>query len=59
MATIQQDMLTAPSPHFCAAVERRMGRQEWFCVADCAAVFRVSEATVREWIEEGRWWPPT
>lgn len=54
MATIQTDMLTAPSAHFAEAVERRMGRQEWFCVADCAAVFRVSEATVREWIEEGR-----
>jgi len=54
MAIIQQDMMTAPAAHFAEAVERRMARQEWFCVADCAAVFRVSEATVREWIEEGR-----
>jgi len=55
MATVQRDMFTGGGrAHFREAVEARMKKQEWFCVAEVAGVFDVSESTVREWIEEGR-----
>lgn len=55
MATVQKDIFASGSSHhFREAVEARMGRRTWFCVAEVAGVFDVSESTVREWIEEGR-----
>jgi hypothetical protein len=55
MATVQRDMFTGGGrAHFREAVEARMGRQTWFCVAEVAGIFETSETTVREWIEEGR-----
>ena len=54
MSKVQMDLMSEQKPWFSEQVQRRMRAQENFGTVDVAALFGVSESTVREWIEEGR-----
>ncbi len=58
MATVQTDIVAviAGGPRYAELIERRLGKDtdKPYTVQDVAALFKVGETKVREWIEEGR-----